>query len=631
MSMPQQVKKSLAISIYFALAVSALLVFWQVRNFDFVNCDDTVYVYENPHVLNGLTAANVIWAFTTGFASFWHPLTWLSLMLDCQLFGANAGRIHLVNLLFHIANTLLLFMVLKKMTGSLWPSAFVAALFALHPLHVESVAWIAARKDVLSTFFWLLAMLAYVRYVKQPGAARYLLVLLIFALGLMAKPMLVTLPFVFFLLDYWPLQRKISWRLLVEKIPFIVLSIASSVIAFLTQQSSGSIFAALPLKFRICNALISYMKYIEKMIWPSRLAMYYPHPVENVSVLYAVISAIPLLAVTILVIRFAKNHRYLATGWFWYLGTLIPVIGVIQVGIHAMADRYTYITLTGLFIIIAWGLPELLKKLLSASPVESPQRKIALGLSMVIVLTTLGICAHRQTSYWKNSFTLFSHTIEVTQNNWLAHNNLGNAYVRLGRYEEAIEAYKQAIKINPNLTETHTNLGVVYNKLGRYQYAIDTFKQAIKIKPDYAEAHYNLGIAYGSLSRWSEAIETFKQAIKIKPDYAEAYYNLGVAYTGLDRWPEAIDAYLQTIKIDPNYAKAYNNLGAVYINLSRWSEAIETFKQAIKIKPDYEGAYLNLGVAYLAIGDKNSALAEYNILKSLNSELANDLLKEINK
>jgi tetratricopeptide (TPR) repeat protein len=492
------------------------------------------------------------------------------------------------------------------------------------------VAWIAERKDVLSTFFWILAMWAYLRYVKQPNIIRYLLTLLIFALGLMAKPMLVTLPFVFLLLDYWPLERKISRRLLVsagrltaEKIPFIVLSIASSIIAFLTQQSGGSIFAALPLKFRICNALISYMKYIEKLFRPSRLAVFYPYPYETVSVSYAVISAILLLVVTILVIRFAKNHRYLATGWFWYLGTLIPVIGIIQVGSHAYADRYTYVPYIGLFLMLAWGMPQLLSKLI--------YRKIALGLSMILVLTTLGICAHRQTSYWKNSFTLFSHAIEVTQNNYFAYNNLGNAYTRLGRYEEAIEAYKQAIKINPNSTEACTNLGIVYNELGRYQEAIDVHKQAIKIKPDYAKAHYNLGIAYTGLDRWPEAIETFKQAIKIKPDYAEAYYNLGVAYTGLDRWSEAIDAYLQTIKIDPNYAKAYNNLGAVYINLSRWSEAIETFKQAIKIKPDYEGAYLNLGVAYLAIGDKNSAMAEYNILKSLNPQSANDLLKEINK
>jgi lipoprotein NlpI len=555
--MPQQVRKTLVLSVYFALAVSALLVFWQVRNFDFINYDDSVYVYENPHVLNGLTADNVIWAFTTGFASFWHPLTWLSLMLDCQLFGPGPGGFHLVNLLLHIVNTLLLFTVLKKMTGSLWPSAFVAALFALHPFHVESVAWVAERKDVLSAFFWLLAMLAYVQYVKKPGAARYLLVLLIFALGLMAKPMLVTLPFVFLLLDYWPFQRKISWRLLVEKIPFIVLSIVSSAIAFLAQQGGSSIssFASLPLKFRIGNALISYVIYIEKLFWPGGLAVYYPHPYENVSVLYAVISSAALLTITILVLRFAKNHRYLVTGWFWYLGTLIPVLGIVQVGIHAMADRYTYITLTGLFIIIAWGLSELLAKL--------PQRKIALGLSMVIVLTTLGIFAHRQTSYWKNSFTLFSHANQVTQNNWLAHQGLGIAYGKLGRWPEAIESYKQAIRIDP----------------------------------EHEDVHLNLGAAYSGLGRWPEAIDAYNQAIRIRPDYAEAYLNLGVAYSGLGRWQVAIDAY----------------------------------KQAIIISPNYEDAHYKLGIACLVVGDRNSALAELNILKSLNSKFTNDLFNQINQ
>jgi tetratricopeptide (TPR) repeat protein len=705
--MPQQVKKSLVISIYLVLTVSALLVFWQVRNFDFVNYDDNKYVSENHHVLNGLTADNVIWAFTTGFAEFWHPLTWLSLMLDCQLFGPNPGAMHLVNLLLHIANTLLLFIVLKKMTGALWQSAFVAAMFALHPLHVESVAWIAERKDVLSTFFWLLAMLAYAQYVKKPGVARYLLTLLVFALGLMAKPMLVTLPFVLLLLDYWPLDRisrfqwKIFYRLVLEKIPFIVISIASCVITFLVQQSGRVVisFDRFPLKFRISNVFISYVRYMEKLFYPGGLAAFYPHPLENVSVLYAVISAILLLAVTILVLRFAQNHRYLVTGWFWYLGTLIPVIGIVQVGSQAYADRYTYITLTGLFIIIAWGLPELLKKLLSASPVESPQRKIALGLSMILALATLGICAHRQTSYWKNSVTLFSHALSVTQNNYVAYDGLGAAYVSLGRIAEAIDDYKQAVQIKPNYADAYSDLGVVYsglgrwteamdaykqairirpdyadyylalgntyNKLGRYQDSVKVCKQAIRIKPDYAEAYNNLGVAYARLERWPEAIEACKQAIKINPDYTEAYNNLGITYSRLDRLTEAIDAYKQAVKIKPDLAEAYYNLGRAYVKLGRgieaidaykqaikirpdlaeahnnlgrmfanndrWPEAIDAYKQAIKIKPDLAEAYYNLGLAYLAIGDKNSALAQYNILKSMNSQFADNLFREINK
>jgi tetratricopeptide (TPR) repeat protein len=570
--MPEQVKKSLVLFIYFALLISTLLVFWQVRNFDFVNYDDDTYVSDNPHILNGLTENTIIWAFTTGYANFWHPLTWLSYMLDWQLFGLNPAGFHLTNLLFHIANTLLLFFVLKQMTNAVWQSAFVAALFALHPLHVESVAWVSERKDVLSTFFWLLTMWAYVLYAQKMNTAPllsrlcnryYLLAVAFFALGLMAKPMLITLPFVFLLLDYWPLERikhfdrQVIYHLVLEKIPFIVLSIISSVIAFIAQQRGGAVmpFNKISLNFRICNALISYVKYIEKMFWPARLTIFYQHPGQNVSILYAIVSAGFLLAVTILILRYAKNHRYLFTGWFWYLGTLVPVIGIIQVGGFAIADRYTYITLTGLFIIIAWGLSELLKKL--------PQRKIALGLSMVIVLTTIGICAGAQTSCWKNSFTLFSHALAVTQNNYVAYNNLGLAYNNLGRYNEAIDSYKQAIKIKPDYTEAYNNLGVVYGNLGRGIDSIDAYKQAIKFKPDYAMAYYNLGLACGNLHRWSEAMDALKQAVKIKPDLAEGYYNLGFVY--------------------------------------------------------------------LVTGDKKSAMAEYNILKSLNLQFANDLLKQINK
>jgi tetratricopeptide (TPR) repeat protein len=649
-----------------ALILITLAVYYQVYRFKFVNIDDPVYVSENSNIQVGITLKAIKWAFTTGFAEFWHPLTWLSLMLDCQLFGSGPAGFHLTNLFFHVANTLLLFFVLKQMTNAIWQSAFVAALFALHPLHVESVAWIAERKDVLSTFFWLLAMLAYVRYVKQPSAARYLLTLLIFAFGLMAKPMLVTLPFVFLLLDFWPLyrikhfDRRVIYRLVLEKIPFIVLSIASSFIAFLAQQDSSSIssFVALPsLKFRIGNALISYVKYIEKMFWPGRLSVFYPHPGENVSVLYAVISAAVLLAVTILVIRFAKNHRYLVTGWFWYLGTLVPVIGIIQVGNHAMADRYTYITLTGLFIIIAWHLPQLLSKW--------THRKIALGLSMVLALTTLGMCAHRQVSFWNNSFTLFSHALEVTQNNYIAYYNLGFAYSNLGRWQDAIDAYKQAIRIKPNYTEAHTSLGFAYGNLGRGIESIEAYKQAIKIKPGFAEAHYNLGLAYGKLGSYQKQIEAYKQAVRIKPDYADAFYNLGlaydklgsrqeameaykqaikikpdyiearnnlgVAYGKLGRWQDAIDVYKQAIRIHPDDAEAHSNLGVAYGNLDRYQEAIDAYKQALKIKPDLVEAHYNLGYTYLAMSDKNSALAEYNILKSLNSELANNLFKEINK
>jgi len=616
--MPQQVKKSLVLSIYFALAVSTLLVFWQVRNFDFINYDDSAMVYENPNIQTGITLKTIKWAFYNDYWCMWHPLTWFSHMLDWQLFGSNAGGHHLVNLIFHLANTLLLFTVLNKMTGSLWPSAFVAALFALHPLHVESVAWVAERKDVLSTFFWLLSMLAYARYVKKPNAASYLLTLLIFALGLMAKPMLVTLPFVLLLLDYWPLNRLLPqtvaasrksahapdknqtlYRIIIEKVPFFALSVISSVITFLVQRSGGAVAGinSLALNHRIANVFLSYAQYIEKMFWPSNLAVFYPFDTGSISFWQAAACALLLLGISLFVVRLGRNQRYLLLGWFWFVGTLIPVIGIVQVGLQTYADRYTYIPYIGLFIMLAWGLPQLLSKWISASSVESPHQKIVLGVLMVLVLTALGIFANRQVSFWKNNFTLFSHANEVTQNNYVAYNNLGTSYGKLGRWQDEIEACKKAVGINPDYADAHCNLGFAYGNLGRWPEAIDASKQAIRIRPDYAEAHCNLGVAYYKLGRYQEAIEEFRQAVKIRPDYADAHYNLGNAYGKLGRHQEAIDA----------------------------------FKQAVRIKPDDAEAHCNLGFAYLEMGDKNSALAEYNILKSLNSQLANNLLNQINK
>jgi tetratricopeptide (TPR) repeat protein len=641
-------KRTSVIFVYAVLICSTLLVFQQVRNFDFVNHDDDVYVYENPHVLNGLTIEGVISAFTSSYAANWHPLTWLSLMLDCQLFGTNAGWMHLINLFVHLANTLLLFAVLKKMTGSLWRSAFVAAAFALHPMHVESVAWIAERKDVLSALFLLLTVAAYAGYVKCPSVFRYTAALALFALGLMAKPMLVTLPFVLLLLDYWPLNRlapqplktsgrkprtpapvhdghAILYKIIVEKIPFFVLAAVSSGITFLVQRAGGAMdnSKALALQDRAANAFLSYVKYIGKMFWPEPLAAFYPFDAHRFTLWQAAMYALPLLVVSIFVIRFGRNHRYLPVGWFWFVGTLVPVIGLVQVGEQSCADRYTYIPYIGLFVIIAWGLPELLSKW--------PRRKPALGLSMVIVLTALGIGARQQTSYWRNSLTLFSHAIEVTQNNYVAYNGLGVAYIQLGRWQEAIEVLGQAIRIEPDYAVAHTNLGVSYKGLGRYQDAIDAHKQALRIKPDYAEAHNNLGVAYGSLGRWQEAIEAFKQAVRIKPDHAGSYNNLGIACGSLGRWQEAIEAHKQALRIMPDYAEAYCNLGLAYGMLGRYQEAIESYQQAIRIKPDFVEAHYNLGVAYLMTGDKSWALEEYKILKTLGAEQANKLFNLMNK
>ena len=607
--MLESVKKYFVTFTYLVLILSTLLVFWQVRNFDFVNYDDSDYVSDNPQVLNGLTRDGVIWAFTTNRSANWHPLTWLSLMLDCQLFGSNPGWMHLVNLLLHIANTLLLFAIFKKLTAAVWPSVFVAAAFALHPMHVESVAWIAERKDVLSTLFWLLTLAAYVGYVKRPSVFRYLISLVLFAIGLMAKPMLVTLPFVLLLFDYWPLDRfaatrtvktaggksrkpapihdgrAILYRIIIEKIPFFVLAAVSSVITFIVQKVSGAVINinALPLQDRVANAIVSYMRYIGKMVWPQNLAVFYPFDIGNFTYLQITLCAILLLVISIFVIGFGRKQKYLLVGWFWFIGTLIPVIGLVQVGGQALANRYTYISYIGLFIMIAWGLPELLSKW--------PQRKIALGLSMVIVLTILGICAHQQVSYWNNGTSLFTHAIKVTQDNYFAHYGLGISYKNLGCHQDAIESYKQAIKIRPDYDEAYNDLGISYFILGRYQDAIEAYKQAIRINPDLAKAYNNLGNAYTNLGRYQDAIEAYKPAIRINPDLAEAHYNLGTAY----------------------------------YKLGRYQDAIEPYKQAIKIKPDFVLAHYNLGVAYFVIGDKGLALEEYKILKTLNTEQANKL------
>jgi tetratricopeptide (TPR) repeat protein len=670
-------------SIYIALALSTVLVFRQVGKFDFVNYDDTDYVSENQHVLNGLTSDGVRWAFTTGHAYFWHPLTWLSLMLDCQLFGPDPGWIHLVSVFLHLANTLLVFAVLKKMTGSIWPSAFVAAAFAIHPMHVESVVWISERKDVLSTFFFLLTLASYAGYVKRPSVFRYFATLTIFAVGLMAKPMLVTLPFLLLLLDYWPLNRfeapgpvKISGRqthesttapgrhaalcrIIIEKIPFLVFSAVFSVITFLTQQAGGVIvdIKTIPLKLRAGNVFFSYAAYIGKMFWPKNLAAHYPfEAVGAIPLGQFVLYALLLVSVSLLVLRFWRTRRYLLVGWFWFVGTLIPVIGLVKFTVTSYADRFTYIPYIGLFIMIAWGLPELLSKL--------PYRKAVLGISMMIVLMAFGICSHRQVSFWNNSISLFSHALEVTQNNYLAYNNLGAAYETLGRYQDAIDAYKQAIGIKPDYADACYNLGIAYGNLGRYQEAIEAYRQAIGIKPDNADAYNNLGVAYYSLGRYQEAIEVFKQAIRIKPDNADAYNNLGAAYGRLGRYQEAIEAYKQAIGIKPDnadahnnigtayynlgryqeameaykqairikadFADAHNNLGAAYGSLGRYQEAIEAFKQAIGIKPDFADAHNNLGVAYLNIRDKASAMEEYKILKTLDAEMAKKLFNMIN-
>ena len=626
------------------LVVATLAVYWQVLDNGFVNYDDDMYVTENIRVQKGVTFDNLTWTVISTDASNWHPLTWISHMIDCQLYGLNPKGHHLTSLLFHVANTLLLLLILVRMTGALWQSSFVAALFAIHPLHVESVAWVAERKDVLSTLFMMLTVWAYLLYVKKGKVRRYLLVVLFFVLGLMSKPMLVTLPFILLMLDFWPLGRLCHiheslnvvtgqqtnerlgiFRLLWEKVPFFALTVVSSVVTFIVQERSGAVklLEQHSIQTRIINAFVAYIEYIVNMIWPVKLAVLYPHPGNSLPLWKGVVAGLALVLITILVIRKARKVPYLAVGWFWYVVTLIPVIGIVQVGSQAMADRYTYITLIGLFVIIAWGANDLLSKW--------PNRKKWLGTLAAILLPVLIVLTWKQVQYWENSITLFKHTLKHTSNNVIIHNNLGTVLGKQGRIEEAIEHYLQALRLKPDYAKAHSNLGAAYDNSGMYKEAIEAYKKAIRINPDYAEPHYNLGLAYVNSGKYKEAIEAYKQALRINPDYAEAHSNLGLAYFNSGKYKEAIEACKKAIRIDPDYAKAHLGLGVTYGKLGKYKEAIDAFKQVVRIDSDYADAHLNLGVAYLSLNDRGSALEQYKILKSLDSKLANVLFKLINK
>jgi Flp pilus assembly protein TadD len=621
-------------------------LFEPVRNHTFLNFDDNVYITDNPPVKSGLTFKGVIWAFTTMHAANWHPLTWLSHMLDGQLYGLDPSGHHLTNLIFHIASALLLFLVLERMTGSLWRSSFVAALFALHPLHVESVAWVTERKDVLSTFFWMLTMWTYVGYVERPRLKRYLLVLLSFTMGLLSKPMLVTLPFVLLLIDYWPLrrfqfpqlkrnprpstskpndvvsQKSILLSLLWEKVPFFILSAASSVLTFVAQQRMGAVapMEIYPFEIRIANALISYVSYIEKMIWPHKLAVFYPHPVTWP--LWKVIgSGLLLVCASVLVIRAARKHPYHGVGWFWYLGTLVPVIGLVQVGAQAMADRYTYLPLIGLFIMIAWGVPEQLA--------GWRYRQIILSLSAGIAILMMMMVTRLQIKHWQNDMTLYEHSLAVTSDNYFAHANLGVALSEQGKTEEAIVHYTEALRISPYNAKIHCHLGVAFAKQGKIQEAIAHYGEALRIDPDYAEAHNNLGVALAGQGKTEEAMAHYAEALRIDPHHSIAHYNLGIALGEQGKTEEAIAHFTKAVRIRPDYMLAHHNLGIALARQGRIQEAIPCFTKALQINPGYAEGHLNLGFAYLMIGDRDAALKEYKILKMINPDFANMLYGKI--
>ena len=536
-------------------------VFGQTLAHDFVNFDDHVYIYENPIVVRGLSTEGIIGAFTHTHARNWHPLTTLSHMLDCQLYGLNAGGHHLTNVILHTISVLLLFLVLKQMTGAFWQSALVAGVFAIHPLHVESVAWIAERKDVLSAVFFMLTLAAYARYARAPSPARYLLVALLFVFGLMSKPMLVTLPFVLLLLDYWPLDRmgdqKSEFgsqlpRLIMEKIPLFALSAFSCIATLFAQRQGPTAIDQLPFPWRLNNTFVSYVTYIWQMLWPARLAVFYPHPNDRLPLVEVTVAIALLIGISLVAIYLRRTKPYLVTGWFWYLGTLVPVIGLVQVGEQAHADRYTYLPEIGLYIMIAWAVGDLLLELTPGV------RRALVGIVATIAIVSLGVRAFGQASYWKNSETLWNHTLAVTGENDVAHNNLGFLFLRRGELDKAISEFQEALDIRSRNTETHYSLGaaLIQNNLGNalarkqlWDEAIDHFHEAVRLRPDYADAYFNLGSVLSQQGRTDQAITQWQKALAIRPRDAEAHRNVASALRKEGNVKGAISEYEQALNI----------------------------------------------------------------------------------
>ena len=664
------------------LAVITLVIFLPVARNDFVNYDDTEYVSANPHV-QGLRWSNVVWAFTTGHSSNWHPLTWLSHMVDWQLFGSRPAAHHLVNVGFHIANTILLFLFLRRITDAHWRSAFVAALFAWHPLHVESVAWASERKDVLSALFFLLTLMAYRCFSHDSGSREpapspvgataandqsllttcyvasgsaparrcYGVALVCFALGLMSKPMLVTVPFVLLLLDFWPLRRLSLpiapvrlGGLLLEKAPFFALSLASCIVTFLVQRKGGAVSTSISLGARLANAVVAYVRYLGDCFWPRRLSVLYPHP-GHWPAWEVAAAATVLLTISVLVVVSWRKRPYLVVGWCWFLGMLVPTIGLIQVGVQSMADRYMYLPSIGVFLMVAWGIRELLRQRESLGETGAAEATGPLAAGAGVVLFACAILSMKQIGYWKDSETLFRHAVEVTRSNYLAYNNLGfylsgkgqtaaamenyvkaleinpayeDAHNNIGfalagrkQYAEAIAHYQAALRIKPNHVEVHNNLGNALADTGQIDQAIEHYRIVLKQNPDHADAHNNLGIALSMKGQFDEAMEHFHAALRLKPDYASAHSNLGNAYAVQHKLDDAIREYQESLRLNPKDHQAHNNLANALSEQGRLDEAITHYTEALRLNVENPEANYNLGLALVRKGKQSEALAHF--------------------
>ena len=586
-------------ALWVALAAITLAVFLPTIDFDFVNLDDPGYVADNPHLKPFPSTDVILWAFTTGHMYNWHPLTWLSHAVDVALYGLRASGHHSTNLLLHLVNTILLFEILRRMTRAHWRSSIVAALFAIHPLHVESVAWIAERKDVLSAFFFMLTLAAYLGYVRRGGPLRYLLVAICLALGLMAKPMLVTLPLVLLLLDYWPLgritfsgsgkeTRHQAVKLALEKAPLMVIAAASSIVTFLVQNHGGAVmsFEYFSPYARIKNAVMAYVAYLGKTIWPCRLAVFYPHPGDGSPLWQVLPAAILLAGITIFVILQARRRPYLAVGWLWYAGTLVPVIGIVQVGTQSMADRYTYLTLIGIFIAVTWGLAEAAAALRIA--------KTALAVAACALIAAAAAVAGVQVQHWRNSDTLLRHALRVTSNNAFVHYNLGVDLLDRGRIDEAESHFRATLRIEPRYAKANNNLGSILARKGKIEEAISFFRAAISNQPDYVEAYRNLATAYISLHRPEEAVPLLQRSIELQADDFSDHFELGNALLSMHKEAAAVSAYQRALALHPDLWEARVNLGNAYMQTGQYDFALREYARAIELKPDEPLPYLNM-------------------------------------
>ncbi|MGA3180115.1 MAG: tetratricopeptide repeat protein, partial [Verrucomicrobiota bacterium] len=588
--------------------------FGQTAHFGFVNLDDDLYVYENGKVASGLTLQGVTWLFTHAECHFYHPLTMLSLMLDYQLHGLDAGGYHLTNVLIHAASAILLFLILRRMTGALWRSAFVAAVFAIHPLRVESVAWVSERKDVLATFFFMLTLGAYVRYARDPNSlGRYLTVAGLFGLGLLCKPTAVTLPFVLLLLDYWPLGRMKGahppslklwstgktdsgqqrspgvpfWELVKEKIPILALAAAECVVTYFAVAEGNSVvsIANTPIPMRIGNVLVSYVIYLRQMVWPTGLAVFYPYPEKNHPFWEIGLAFLLLAVISGAVLAVWRKRPWLMAGWFWYLGMLVPAIGIVQVGVFAWAAA-------------DWS-------------AGWKHRRVVWGSLMVAMIGALLVCGRKQTSYWRNNETLWKRALACTAANSLAHYNLGMDLVQKGNLAGAITQFQEALAINPADADAHYNLGNALVKYGKPEEAIPQYRKALEIKPDYVKARCNLGNALELKGDVDEAIAQYQDVLQLNPANEDAHYNLGVALFAKGDLDGAIAQYGKALEIKPDHEATHNNLGDALLKHGELDQAAAQYRKALEIKPDYAQPHFNLGVVLLKKGEMEQAIAEY--------------------